>query len=280
VRGGCKNEGKGHIHLDRGDKEQKGLAFLCEDFQEELYVLIKRHNGIHVFFYNADEMPPFRKFWDYLLVGELIKDLRTSTEMTKHYPLYVFRHPDLSRLVTDPSDPKWVPDLSRLPEVENLMYACSIPYMQFPAMSGGFHGEEEDVFTIPGTEWLKEEEDHWTRWMKRLKELKEQGLKLPELDKERWYKLLGIYKQMTKDDSIVFMEAKGRNDFLKAPLPEGMVASIFVNENIYLALSNLGREKAATATLKSTWEDQVTGETVKKVTLRPSTFTILKMKQA
>jgi len=274
VGGGCQNEAKGHIHLS---EDEKGFASLCEDFQQELYTLVKRHHGLLVFFYNADQMPPFRKFWDYLLVGEGIRDLRISTEKTKHYPLYVLRYPDWSRLITDKADPRWAPDLSRVDEIENLMYACTIPYMQFTASWGGFHGEAEDVFTIPGVEWLGEE-DGWTRWHNRLQELKEKGLKPPALDKERWYKLLGIYKQMTKDGSVAFMEVKGKNDFLSAPLTEKMVASIFVNEDIYFALSNLGFS-ASTILLKTPCENLLTGETVEDVLLHPGMFAILALKQ-
>lgn len=272
-QGGCKSEERGHIHLGTGE-DKRGFAFLCEDFQEELYALVKLHNGLLVFFYEVDRMPPFGKFWDYLLVGEGVRDLRLSVERTKHYPLYVLRYPDWSRLLTDESDPKWVPDMSRLPEVENLMYACTIPYMQFPASWGGVGGmyEQEDV---PGVEWLSEEEDGWTRWGKRLQELKKKGLNPPALNKERWYKLLGIYKRMTSEGSVVFMEAKGKNNFLSAPLPEKVVVSFFVNEEVYFALSNLGLE-ACTLRLKMPWEDALTGERVESVPLSPGAFAILR----
>ena len=270
-QGGCKSEESGHVHLNTGE-DKKGLAFLCEDFQEALYALVKRHNGMLVFFYEVDRMP-FGKFWDYLLVGEGVRDLRSSIERTKHYPLYVLRYPDWSRLVTDESDPKWVPDMSRVPEIEDLMYACTIPYMQFAASWGGVGGmfEQED---IPGVEWLGEEEDGWTRWGKRLKDLKEKGLKPPALDRTRWVQLLGIYKRMTREGSVVFMEAKGKNGFLSAPLSEKVVASFFVNEELYLVLSNLGLE-ACTIPLRSPWQDVLTGEMVESVLLSPGTFALL-----
>jgi len=97
----------------------------------------------------------------------------------------------------------------------------------------------------------------------------------PLNNKERWYKLLGIYKRMTSEGSVVFMEAKGKNNFLSAPLPEKVVVSFFVNEEGYFALSNLGLE-ACTLRLKMPWEDALTGERVESVPLSPGAFAILR----
>lgn len=278
--GGCKSQANDHVHLGTGE-DMEAFAFLCGDLQEESYTLVKRHNGLFVIFCELDWLLPFGKCWDYLLVGEGIRDLRASAEKTKHYPEFVLRYPDWSRLITDEADPKWVPQMDRLHEIENLMYACTIPYMQFTAMwggRGGLFGDQEDVSTIPGVEWLSEEEDGWTRWGKRLQELKANGMKPPALDKQRWYKLLGIYKQMTKDGSVVFMEAKGRCDFVSASLPENVVASIFVNDGLYLAVSNLGFESCA-LDLKEPWEDLITGETVRSIALPPGQFALLTLAQ-
>lgn len=275
-KGGCKSRDGGHVHLGAGE-DTEALAVLCEDFQAELYALIKRHNGLHVFFYEMDWMPPFAKYWDYLLVGEGVRDLRASVDKTKRYPGRVLRYPDWSRLITDEADPKWVPDMDRVPEIENLMHACTIPYMQFTALHGGFHGQEEDVFTIPGVEWIPEEQDGWSRWGKRMQELKARGQRPPALDKQRWYKLLGIYKQMTKEGSVVFMEAKGRNEFVGAPLPKKVVASIFVNDGLYIAFSNLGFE-SCTIDLNESWEDMLTGKTVESVALATGEFALLTLK--
>ena len=77
---------------------------------------------------------------------------------------------------------------------------------------------------------------------------------------------------------MVFMEAKGKNDFLGAPLPEKVVVSFFVNEELYLVLSNLGLE-ACTIPLNAPWEDVLTGEMVESVFLSPGTFALLTIKQ-
>ena len=76
---------------------------------------------------------------------------------------------------------------------------------------------------------------------------------------------------------MVFMEAKGKNGFLSAPLSEKVVASFFVNEELYLVLSNLGLE-ACTIPLRSPWQDVLTGERVERVLLSPGTFALLTLR--
>jgi len=258
----------GFCYKERGCKNknhpcsEKELIFLWEDFLGEIHSLVKKYSGINVLHYFGDEEPPFEKYWDYQVLGETIEQLKPSFQKTKSYRPYIIRYPDWSRLITNK---EFVPDLLKVPQTENLLYAGSIPYLQFPWTEGGNWGEEEDLFTIPGVEWMGNE-DHWTKW---LKELIKAGIHPPNNtsipNKKYWYQLLKIYKEMTKENSLVYFEVK-ESTFFNKTLPESIVGTIFVNEEIYLVLSNLGEDDFS-LTLSFPFCDLLSGKVLRETSV-------------
>ena len=72
-----------------------------------------------------------------------------------------------------------------------------------------------------------------------------------------WERYAKLYKPMVTENSVVYMQLY-RYDEILSPLGGKIVASLFVNENAYLVLSNLSNA-AYTLKLKSKWRDRQSG---------------------
>ena len=73
-----------------------------------------------------------------------------------------------------------------------------------------------------------------------------------------WEKYAGLYAPMVTDNSLAYIELRDCAEIL-SPLDESIYASMFVNENVYLALSNLSG-KPYVLKLSDKWRNRETNQ--------------------
>jgi len=248
----------------------EAFCALWNEFLCEIYVRVKVRGGIVVAHFGSDTPPPFQdRCWDYQLLGEGIGDVLASVEKTKYYDPYVIRFLDWSRLITDWQRGDLTPHLDRVPGVLDLSMASSVPYMQFPWLQGGCWGEEEDQTSIPGVRW-KQGWDHWTEWRKALQKAGRPFL-TTGIVRDRYFEYLRIYRQMTKPNTIAYIEVRGAEEE-RFPLTEGACrVSVFVNDSLWVAIGHLGTESQKVLVRPLQGDDE--GE---PIVLKPRTLTILR----
>jgi hypothetical protein len=92
-------------------------------------------------------------------------------------------------------------------------------------------------------------------------------------DYENFCKHLALYKPMVTEDSVAYIELREAADIL-SPLPENVYASMFVNEEKYMVVSNL-TESDYTVELRDEWKNRETGARAKRFTLKPTSLLFL-----
>lgn len=245
--------------LERYDPE-------AEDLIHILYEGVKDRGGIyklHVGQYNA---PPVRgKCYDYLWVGEC--NFSAEYGAGKLMEPYLVPCPDKPRLTnwgTEPFD-------------ADAYFAMTIPFVQFPLLTHG-RPMQGRCIDVPGvTQYNTTQEDHLYHYFEKVRAFADAHPNGPYVysewsqipddveDYPRWCRYLELYKEMTQDQSIAFMEIRASDEIL-SQIPDQVFITEFVNENRYMVVSNL-TDQPYTLQLKQTWHDRV-----KKVTA--STFCI------
>lgn len=209
-----------------------------------IYAEVKRRGGIVKVHRSAASRPRTDlKVYDYLWVGESVKNVDDLREAVKDYPPYVMPCLDMSR--------------ARI-ESEDELYLHSIPYLQFPMLLAGrpFTGERA---MIPGIEYPPEERCFWTRHCRAIwKHYREHpngphtygwwdscpGRPEARPTHRKW---LEQYLPMVEEGTWAYLEIN-KGDLFTQPLPEDVVASAFANRDLFLALANYGRSPATVAT--------------------------------
>ena len=79
---------------------------------------------------------------------------------------------------------------------------------------------------------------------------------------------------MVTENSFVYIDI-GENRITKTALPEGVHMSLFLNEECWLCVSNLGKTDVVVP-LAEAWEDRQTGETVQELAIAPGGLRFLK----
>ena len=74
----------------------------------------------------------------------------------------------------------------------------------------------------------------------------------------RWCRYLALYKPMVTQNSVAYIELRECGEIL-SPIHENIFASMFVNEEKYLVVSNLS-DKDYTLDLRDEWSDRVSGK--------------------
>ena len=74
----------------------------------------------------------------------------------------------------------------------------------------------------------------------------------------RWCKYFALYRPMVEENSIAFIELS-ECDYILSKLPERVIASMFVNEETYLVVSNL-TDAPYSLELQGTWRDRESGK--------------------
>ncbi|MBE6637574.1 MAG: hypothetical protein E7618_07225 [Ruminococcaceae bacterium] len=222
----------------------------AEDLLCQIYSEVKKRGGIYKLHAGGNWAPPCKdRVYDYLWIGEGLRELQTGAG--KHYAPYIVpcydRHYYWDRSSED-------------------YFAHTIPYLQFPLLKIGrpimgnnvdlpnvtyYGGDEQDFYRAVG-EYMKDHPDGpyvYSLWSS-----------IPDdpTELDVWTKYMKLYKPMVTENSIAYIELK-ECDAIRSPLPETTIASMFVNENTYLVVSNVANEPYALQ-LNGTWRDRETGE--------------------
>jgi hypothetical protein len=200
-----------------------------------IYAEVKRRGGILKLHVNAAEQPMAGglKTYDYLWVGEGVKQADLLREAIKNYPPYVVPCLDLGFASI---------------ETEDEPYLHSIPYMQFPVTMGGriFTGERG---MVPGVKyrddfWLKRCRDAWKQYQADPTKLHTYSAwdAVPGNPNTRptYARWLKRYLPLVEEGSWAWLEI-GESSLFRSPPPKDVVASAFANRQMHLVLANYGR---------------------------------------
>ncbi len=221
-----------------------------EDLLGQIYEGVHARGGIYKLHADRNNLPPcIDRVYDYLWVGEGVAG--KSVGVGKDYPLYVVPCHDYFRGNSGSID---------------FGFASTIPYLQFPLIKYGRPVLGNNL-EIPGVKYYGGNEQEFYRQVKEYNEQNPGGGKVYSLwsaipdDPTEFPKHLAylrLYTPMVTEGSVVYMEMR-ECDWIKSPIKETLVASAFVNEEIYLTLSNFA-DTPETVDLKGLWRDRETGE--------------------
>lgn len=227
-----------------------------EDLLSCIYGEIKRRGGIYKVHFDRNSAPPVKdRVYDYLWIGEAMEN--TPIGVGKNYDDFVVPCPDFG-FNTSPENMNCNFDYH---------YARTIPFMQFPLLTRGrpFEGRRvtEDIpyygskgpnseygFGLRALEYAKSHPNGpyiYSFWSA-----------IPPLqgDYEAWCRYRALYAPMVEENSVAYIELRACDDIL-SPLPEAVYASMFVNEETYLVVSNF-TGKDYTLDLSAPWTDRIT----------------------
>lgn len=242
-----------------------------EDLLCTIYSGVKERGGIYKVHYNRDDLPPCKdKIYDYLFIGEGISNSRLGTG--KDFPDYVIPWADLSKPMNATMEMDY-------------HFVRTIPFLQFPLLQRGrpVYGACTDV-DIPryGDMGPNSEYGKYLQIKNYMKEHPEGpyaydcSTTIPPREDfyPLWCKYLALYKPMVEENSLVYMELRDCGEILSA-LPERICASMFVNEEKYLVVSNLS-EEPYTLELRDNWLDRERDVMGNVFTIQPDRMVFLK----
>jgi hypothetical protein len=239
-----------------------------------IYEEVRRREGIVKVHCGGTDRPlTDLKVYDYLWVGEEIKNGDSLRDAVKNYSPYVIPCLDMSRAKIASEDE---------------LYLESIPYMQFPLLLAGkpFTGERA---VIPGIQYVPESEDFWTQHCREIWKYYQAHPKgpysygwwdsVPGRPKARkahaeWLKQ---YAPMVEEGTWAWLQVR-ETQLVHGQIPAEVVASVFANRDIYLVLANYGSVDATVETTRSfisCRQPQPNGAT--RWELPPRSLLILKM---
>jgi hypothetical protein len=238
-----------------------------------VYAEVKRRGGILKLHISGAQEPRTgdQKVYDYLWVGEGVNNADGLREAVKNHPPYSIPCIDTSFATV---------------ENEDEQYLHSLPYMQFPLLHAGrpFTGERG---MIPGVRYVSDDDF----WMKRCREVWKYHQAHPQgphvysgwdavppraetrSTHARWLKR---YMPLVEEGTRVWLEI-GDSKLFARPLPKDVVASAFVNREMYLILANYGHEPVELETsVDYVLADQPSGASSKGWKLPPRSLKILR----
>jgi hypothetical protein len=202
------------------------------------YSEVKRRGGILKLHVNAAEQPMNRgaRVYDYLWVGEGVGNLDAMRETVKNYSPYVVPCPDMTFAQVGNEDEP---------------YLHAIPYLQFPMLQAGrpFTGERA---LIPGVAYNPNPDDFWMRICREAWKHYQDHPEGPHAygawdaipgraeTRPTHRKWLQRYLPLAEDGTWAWLEI-GDSDLFSAPLPTGVMASVFANRQVHLVLANYGQ---------------------------------------
>ena len=231
----------------------------AEDFIHMLYDGIKLRGGIYKMHVGEYNSAPVRwKCYDYLWVGE--GNFSAKYGGGKMLEPYLVPCPDKPRLTN------WGAERFDA----DAYFAMTIPFVQFPLLT---HGRPTmgRCIDVPGvTQYNTTQEDHLYHYFENVRDFADAHPNGPYIysewsqipddveDYPRWCRYLDLYKGMTEEQTVVFMEVRETEDILSV-IPENVFVSEFVNENCYMVVSNMTDEPYE-LTLREPWMDRISGE--------------------
>ena len=239
-----------------------------EDLLATIYSEIHRRGGVYKVHADGKLTPPSRdKVCDYLWIGEGIK---LKPGLGKDAPCYVVPCPDYGHCEDSAYEQH---------------FARCIPFLQFPLLTKGrpLMGKriDEDIPYYKNPKGGFSEYEYNRKIKEYMKEHPNgpyvYSLWSPIPDDphnfDLWYHYLALYRPMVKENSVAFIELRDCADFL-TPIPDDVYASMFVNEERYLAVSNF-TGKNYTFTLTEKWRDRETGKVSDTFTVKNNAIIFL-----
>jgi hypothetical protein len=219
-------------------EESETVDGAFEDLLEMIYEEVKHFGGVvwlHVGqWYRGNRRPPAgRKLYDYFWVGEGLSNVDGLRETVKDHPPYLVPCIDMSRAKIANEDE---------------LYLHSIPYMQFPLLLTGrpFTGER---VSVPGVNYTAKNTEFWMQHLHRVGESYRSHPEGPFTygwwdscpgrpdARPAYFRWLALYRPMVERGTIAYLEIAD-SDLFVGRLPGRVVASAFINRNMYLALGN------------------------------------------
>lgn len=240
-----------------------------EDLLSTIYGEVKRRGGIYKVHADYNFAPPVKdRVYDYLWIGEGVKNSQIG--IGKEHPDFVVPCPDFSRNVSGGLD---------------FHFAKTVPFLQFPLlargrpMAGGritedipYYGNQDaggyyDFFRRAG-EYAKAHPNGphiYSEWSA-----------IPPVNDEYpiWCKYLALYQPMVTENSVAYIELRECADIL-SPIPDAVYASMFVNEDRYLVVSNF-TGKDYELKLATPWTNRETGVALDTFTVKNESIIFLK----
>ena len=232
-----------------GDLSYKPAA---EDLLCQIYSEVKKRGGIYKIHAGWNLPAPCKdQVYDYLWIGESVKGQEIG--IGKDFPQYVVPCLDCRSNSTS----------------AEAYFAYTIPFLQFPLLKIGrpLQGNNTDLPNVTYYGNRNGGEVAFFRSVKNYMDEHPDGpyvyslwSSIPDDPNEftLWAKYMKLYKPMVTENSLAYIELR-ECDAIKSELPERVIASMFVNEQIYLVVSNL-EEKAYTLELDGKWRNRITGE--------------------
>ena len=236
---------------------------ILEDLLSEIYTEVKRRGGsVKIHADRNNTTPTKDKVYDYLWIGENVSGGEFG--IGKGYEPYVVP----CRHTTDPE------------KTDDDYYVKLIPFMQFPLLK---RGRPIKGIGIDAPVPFRKFGDYglWSR-VKEYHEAHPEGPHCYSLwssipdnprDYENFCKYLALYKPMVTENSVAYIELRESAEILSA-LPENVFASMFVNEEKYMVVSNL-TEADYTLELRDGWKNRETGEKGQRFTVKPTSILFL-----
>ncbi len=233
-----------------------------EDLLGTIYHEVKKRGKIYKIHCDGNNPAPcIDKVYDYLWIGEGM--LEEDIGIGKTYPDYVVPCPDKVRInVTDP----------------DRYFASVIPFMQFPLLTTRgrpitgeaitlnipYYGERSGIWSEYAfcENVMKHNKEHpngpfvYSRWS---------AIPDDEGEYDIWCRYLALYKPMVSENSLAYIELSDCADIL-SPISKGIYASMFVNEKIYLVVSNLS-DAEDELILSDKWRNRESGSVSRKFTV-------------
>ncbi len=249
------------------DYSQKNEGYLdydpyLDELLSDIYSLVKRGGGIVKIHEGTCLCPKTtQKCYDYLWIGEGVRSLDKMKKIAEFEP-YVVPCPDFRFM-------------SR--EDENSFYTGCIGLMQFPLRVDGrpITGERA---AVPGVEYIYNPQNDEKLHFDKVKKWYESHPKGPHVYSEwsaipddtvmrdKWLEYLSLYRPMVKDGGTAFINVEGGR-LLNGEKADDIIISLFVNDEKYLTVTNLGKTER-TVDLSSSWVDRETASVVNSVSLK------------
>jgi len=239
-----------------------------EDLLARIYGEVKERGGI-VKIHQGQCVAPktHSRVYDYLWVGECVTQPRDLLQTAPFDP-YVIPCPDY----------RFLQDASAL-------YAMAIPMMQFLLRTDGRPVTGERAF-VPGVEYVNDPGNNeqiyneqiraWHRSHPNGPYVYSEWSKIPDdpILRNEWFDLLALYRPMVEEGSSAYLCIEKSTLTAKAP-PADVYLSMFVNEECYLCVSNVGNS-TQTVTLCDKWIDRVTDTPVRQLSLNAGEIRFLR----
>lgn len=236
------------IGYDRGDKFEDWYDPHVEDVLCQIYSEVKKRGKIYKVHCDCNNPPPCKdKIYDYVWVGECVDHFTPG--LGKEWHQYIV--PCLDRRYIDATMDTYM--------------AYTVPFMQFPLLKIGrplrgkngnvegvtYYGGGEQEFYRAVEKYMDEHPDGpyvYSLWSP-----------IPDDPNEFdiWAKYQKLYAPMVEENSLAYIELRECDDIL-SPLEEKVYASMFVNEEKYLVVSNL-TDAPYELKLKGAWRDRMNG---------------------